>query len=117
MVAAAFDLGDDPSPARVVLALPGEALEPLPQAPPPDASNERVARTLESVDLELVVELARVPMRLGDVLALRPGDTLPLDLPVGESVSVRADDRTLFRGKPTTLLGRIAVRIEGRHEG
>lgn len=115
VVAAAFDLGAEPSPARVVLALPGESLEPRARAPAPEA-DLRVARALDAVDLELVVELARVSMRLGDVLALRPGDTLPLDVPVGESVSVRADERTLFRGKPTSLLGRIAVRIESRHD-
>ena len=113
-IAGAFSLGSDENPATVILVLPKDALltREAPVTAPRAALDPRIAQALDDVDLELVVELARVPMKLGDVLGLRVGDTIPVDVPVGSSVSIRADDRTLLRGRPTTAGGRIAVRIE-----
>ncbi len=119
-VAYAVDIGS-PRIGRIVLLLPKEALlarEEISTAlPAPEFFNASVGGTLAGVDLELVVELARVPMRLSALLQLKVGDTLPLDVGVDSLVTVRANDRMLLRGHPTTAGGRIAVRIEGGHEG
>jgi flagellar motor switch protein FliM len=73
--------------------------------------NPRIAAVLADVELLLVVELGRVPMRVGQLAALRVGDTLKLDVPVNGLVSVRSDGHELMRGRPTSSGGRIAVNI------
>lgn len=117
-IACSFALGAPPAVGRVVLVLPKAALlaragGAAPVAQPYDS---RVTGALDDVDLELVVELARLPMKLAAVLALKVGDTIPLDVMVGHAVSVRADNRPLFRARPTTAGSHLAVRIEGGHE-
>lgn len=102
---------------RVVLFLAKEAVLAREEHGASDdgPTDARVAATLEGVELELVVELARVRMALGTVGRLRVGDTLPLDLPVDGSVAVRTDGRVLLRGRPTAVGGCIAVQIEPGH--
>ncbi len=114
----AFELGLDGAAGRVFLLLPKAALaaQSSADATQADPNDTRIQRALDGVDIELVVELTRVPMKLHRLLALRVGDTLALDALVGASVNVLADQRLLFRAKPTTSSGRIAVRIEGGHD-
>ncbi len=114
-IVCAFSLGADLG--RVLLVLPKNALlgpgaAVTSELPSPEAYNPHVLRALDGVDLELVVELARVPTRLDVVLGLKVGDTLPLGVAVSEPVSVRIDEKPMFRGRPTTVAGCIAVRIE-----
>ena len=100
---------------RLFLLLPKEALLAREtQATPALAApvNPVIANTLTGVDLDVIVELARIPMKLSDILRMRVGETIPLDVGVDSPVTVRADDRVLLRGHPTTAGGRIAVRIE-----
>lgn len=116
-ITCSFILGTPPAVDRVFLVLPRNALAASPGASTAaPAHDPRIAVTLNDVDIELVVELARFPMRLGAVLALKVGDTLPLDVSVGGEVCVRADGRPLFHARPTSTGGRIAVRIEGGHD-
>lgn len=114
----AFELGVDGSSGRVFLLLPKAALATgaSGEAARADPHDTRIQRALDGVDIELVVELARIPMKLRRLLSLRVGDTLSLDAVVGAPVNVFADERLLFRARPTTQSGRIAVRIEGRHD-
>jgi flagellar motor switch protein FliM len=114
-VVCAFFLGADLG--RVLLVLPKNAMLGPGSAitaalPQPETYNQHLLRALDGVDLELVVELARVPTRLDVVLGLKVGDTLPLGVPVSEPVSVRIDDKPMFLGRPTTAGGFIAVRVE-----
>lgn len=96
----------------IVLVLPQCAMA-VGESPKAAAKrDERVEGALQNVDLELVVELARMPMRLEQVMSLKVGDTIPLDVLVGSSVCVRTDNRLLFMARPTNAGGRIAVRIE-----
>lgn len=73
--------------------------------------NPRIAAVLQDVELQLIVELGRVPLRVGRLASLKVGDTLRLDVPVSGLVSVRADGHELMRGRPTSTGGRIAVKI------
>jgi flagellar motor switch protein FliM len=104
---------------RVAILL---AKEPLlaacPEAEPPSAATDpRVASVLEGVELDLVAELGSLRLSLREVARLGVGDTLRLDAAVGATVSVRAEGCELFRGRPTTSGGRIALKIAGGHEG
>jgi flagellar motor switch protein FliM len=116
-IACSFELGSGETLGRVVLLIAKEALlgaadDREHAAHPQDAG---VARVIEEVELELVVELARMRMTLGHLSALKVGDTIRLDVPVGGAVDVRADGHVVLRGQPTTNAGQIAIRIEGRH--
>jgi len=116
-IACSFELGSGEQIGRVVLLVAKEALlgsvdEKDATAQLPDTD---VARVVDEVELDLVVELARLRMTIGQLSSLRAGDTIRLDVPVGAAVDVRADGHAVLRGHPTTHAGQIAIRIEGRH--
>jgi len=104
---------------RVVLLLAKEALLTKAESRehPVHADDPRVAAVVESVEVELVAELARTRMPIGTLSRLKVGDTVRLDVPVGGVVDVRIDGRVLLRGRPTTQAGQIAIRLLSRHEG
>jgi flagellar motor switch protein FliM len=113
-IACVLEIGEGEQVGKVALLLAKEPL--LAKAGEPDAAaapvhDPRIAMVLESVELLLVAELARVPLRVGEIASLRVGDTLRLDVPVSGLVSVRANGHELLRGRPTTSAGRIAVKI------
>ena len=114
-----IDVGSGDSMGTIVLALP-RACVPTANVVMPSAArapDPLVAAAVEDVDVELTVELGRVPVTVSRLVGLKPGDTLLLDAPVSSPVVVRADGRTLFSGRPSAVAGRFAVRIEDRHEG
>jgi flagellar motor switch protein FliM len=118
-IACVLEFGAEDRVGRVMLLLPKEVLlayADKSEPPPGPDFGSRIAALLQDVEIDLVAELARVRMRVGDVSRLKVGDTLRLDVPVSGWVSVRADERELLRGRPTTSGGRIAVKISG-HEG
>jgi len=113
-IACVLDIGEADPPARVALLL---AREPLvmesasSDPPPPSIDDPRIVSVLEEVELLVVVELGRVPLKVGSLASLKVGDTLRLDVPVSGLVSVRVDGRELMRGRPTSSGGRIAVKV------
>lgn len=115
-VACCLEIGEGAQVGRIVLLLAKEALlgdsdsRDEAERHPQDA---RVAAVVGQVELEMVAELARVRMTLGRISALKAGDTIRLDVPVGGTVSVRVDGRMLLRGHPTTSAGQIAIRVTG----
>jgi flagellar motor switch protein FliM len=109
-----LEIGEGPQAGRLALLLAKEPL--LTDSASPDSSpnppiDPRIASVLAEVELLLIAELGRVPMRVGDIAALKVGDTLRLDVPVSGLVSIRANGSELMRGRPTTSAGRIAVKI------
>ena len=62
-------------------------------------------------EVELVVELGRVRLRVEDVLKLRKGSVAPLDPLVGAPVDVYAESRLVARGDVLVLDGRFCVRV------
>jgi len=71
----------------------------------------RLAATMREVPVNVVAELGRLKMRLGDLSRLRVGDTLRLDVQVNGEIDVRVENQVLFKGQPTTLGSQIAVNI------
>jgi flagellar motor switch protein FliM len=111
-------MGETPC-AQVIVSLPKEVLgTPADADPAVLKSDARVAQVLETVELDVVAELGRVRLRVGDFMRLAVGDTLKLDVPVNADVTVRAESREIFRGRPTTSAGQIALAIREvvRHE-
>lgn len=116
-IACSFDVGAASQTGRVILLIAKEALLGASEDAdgPRDVPDPRVTRVMQDVELDLVVELARVPLALGRLAALKQGDVIRLDVPVGGAVNVRADGNVVLRGHPTTNAGQIAIRIAGRH--
>jgi flagellar motor switch protein FliM len=116
-VACTFEIGSGAQTGRVILLIAKEALLSGAEAAehPAAAPDERVARVVEEVELELVADLARVQMPLGRLAALKVGDIIRLDVQVGAAVDVRADGHPVLRGHPTTNAGQISIRVLGRH--
>jgi flagellar motor switch protein FliM len=109
-----LELGDDVKLGRVAVVLPSDLLTNSNAPTPGGGPDARVAALLGGVELDVVVELGRVSIKLDQLTALRPGDTLRLDTPVEGAVSVRAGSRAVFEGQPTTQRGQLAVRVLGR---
>jgi flagellar motor switch protein FliM len=118
-IACLLELGTEGAIGRVAILLPKEPLlATCPDADPSSNSvDPRVVSVLENVELDLVVELGSLRLTLGDVARLEVGATLRLDAAVGATVSVRAEGCELFRGRPTTSGGRIALKLADGHEG
>jgi flagellar motor switch protein FliN/FliY len=62
-------------------------------------------------EVELIVELGRVRLRVEDVLKLRKGSVAPLDPLVGAPVDVYSESRLVARGDVLVLDGRFCVRV------
>lgn len=75
------------------------------------AQRRRILERLEPTELTLSAELASVPLDIGDVLTLKPGDIVATELPVHSEVRVALDDDTSFRAQPVKKNGRRAVKI------
>ena len=75
---------------------------------------QRFRYELESVPVNVVVELGRRRARLSEVLAWQPGDLLPLDRYMDDPVDLLVENAVRFRGKPGVYRNHRAVRIEER---
>jgi type III secretion protein Q len=71
----------------------------------------RLDPQLSTLPVELEVELARVPLALGELSTLAPGAIVPLRISVGDPVFLRAGDRRIARAELVELEGEVAARI------
>ena len=71
-----------------------------------------LAAIIADVDIELTIDLGTMSVPLAKLVSLKAGDTILSDIPTTSEVTVRADGRALFEGRPTNVGGRFAVRIE-----
>jgi type III secretion protein Q len=60
----------------------------------------------------LEVELARVPVTLGELARLEPGAVLPLPIDRRGMVVLKLGDRTFARGQLVDVEGAVGVRID-----
>ncbi|HEX2942147.1 MAG TPA: flagellar motor switch protein FliM [Rhodopila sp.] len=109
---------------RVELLLPYATLEPVRELLLQQFMGEKfgrdsiwevhLAEQLWHTDVELAVVLDEQTMRLGDVVALRPGQQLMLNTNSGDLVQVRCGPVVLFSGRLGHKNANVAVRIEER---
>jgi type III secretion protein Q len=66
---------------------------------------------LSELPVELEVELARVPLSLAELGALRPGAVVPLRVNAGDPVFLRAGDRRIGRAELVEVEGEVAARV------
>jgi len=72
---------------------------------------EALLRAAGDAPVDVVVELARVALPLGELAALRPGEVLVTGRSLGERVTLRVGERILAQGELVDVDGEIGVRI------
>jgi len=115
-----MDQDDDGSPAidtygTIVIAVSKSALVAArrQESRPVQRVNPRVVSSLECTDVEIAAELGRVVLPLGQLLSMRPGDTLRLPVAVGSAIDLRVGSERLLKAHPTTSGSQLAIRIAG----
>ncbi len=80
--------------------------------------DRRLVATLKEVQVDVIAELGRLVLTLGELTDLKIGDTLRLDVGVNAAIDVRVEDEVVFKGQPTTAGSQLAIEIVGlkRHE-
>lgn len=72
-----------------------------------------IAQELGGVSVAVSVELGSARLMVGDLLALAPGDVIPLEARVGGDVTVTVAGREAFTAQPGVQGKRMAVQITG----
>lgn len=102
---------------RVMLDPVAEQLDSAPRNDE-DGHDEAWARLLRrrfgDASLEVRAALTQTTLRLGDVLALRPGDVVPVELP--DEIVLEAAGTPLFTGRAGASRNRNALEVTGRAE-
>jgi flagellar motor switch protein FliM len=118
-----MDDDDDDSPAidtygTMVIAVAKSALNAArrQESRPVQRVNDRVAGSLQVTDVEIAAELGRVTMPLGQLLSMRPGDTMRLPIAVGSAIDLRVGNERLLKAHPTTSGSQLAIRVAGQEE-
>ncbi|MCA9580520.1 MAG: FliM/FliN family flagellar motor switch protein [Myxococcales bacterium] len=70
--------------------------------------------SLEEIPVQVTVELAQVPMTLGDLERLGPGDVIDTEVPIDATAVVRAGVVYFGRAEIVDLEGRIGFRLVDR---
>jgi flagellar motor switch protein FliM len=64
---------------------------------------------IETAEVQLSSRIAETLVTLRELMALKPGDVIPVDLP--ETVLARVDEVPVFRAKVGTLRGNLALKV------
>jgi flagellar motor switch protein FliM len=91
----------------------GALLARMRNAPPPDpGSGQALAASLGGIGIELRAEIGSVSLSADDVLALAPGDVVPLDTPAAGGVVLYADQVPVATARPGRNGRRRAVQVD-----
>jgi len=84
---------------------------PMPDSTEPDRRWVRMlSKQVQSAEVSLVAQLGTSDVRLRDLMNLKPGDVLPLDIP--ESIEATVDGVPVMQCKYGVRNGQYALRIE-----
>ena len=83
----------------------GKRIDPTPEL------RQGIAGELGAVEVPVSVELGSTTLHVADLLALMPGDVIPLGRTPGQDVSVRVGHLDTFLAQPGTRGRRLAVQI------
>ncbi len=116
VVAATFLVGTEEDDfGKVVMSVPTQSLRSAgqkkdkPNRKPKREAREPVMERVLPVQVDVVAEMARLPMRVRDLHGLQEGDLLPLG-PIDAAV-VRVNGRALLQGEPGHANGQRSIRI------
>lgn len=115
-----FSLGtEEDDYGRLSVAVPSQVLRSITEPPKTGADPKRETRApqmsrVHPVEVDVVAEVARLPMRVRDLHRLRVGDLVPLG-PI-DGALVRVNGRAIFQGEPGHQNGQRSIRVRARHE-
>jgi flagellar motor switch protein FliM len=113
----------DGTSSTLALLIPWRAIEPVAnlfaaREETTGSQNEHdrssVRRAVGNVEMSLRAEVAAVQMPIEAVLALRPGDLMPLHAPTSGGITLYADKVPVHTAKPGRSGSRRAVQVSGR---
>jgi flagellar motor switch protein FliM len=107
---ASFEFGPAEAASTWKLCLPG--VTGGAKSPEPPRINVLPAH-LSDVSIDVVARLGSGEVALSDLLALEPGDVIPLQHALGEPLQIVIDDRACMRGMLGRTQGKLGVRITG----
>jgi flagellar motor switch protein FliM len=126
MLAVSMEAGFGGCGGQIQMGFPYAAVDPLirhfcksaaamadaaPPAPPPAAAAWKWNSCFDDVRVPVTAEWEGLEMTARQILALKVGDVLPLDLQRTQRINVRVADRLRFQGRPGTVAGQWAVEL------
>jgi len=107
-----FSIG--PARAVIHLLMAGVKLPPPAKsaAPAKDARKTSLPAEIAPTNVEISAVLARTDILLTELLALEPGDVIPLDIGPGQPIALEIEGEPRARAKFGARDGRLAVRIQ-----
>jgi flagellar motor switch protein FliM len=82
----------------------------------PPGARDQILENISQASLEVSAILADLPLRLADLLTLKPGDIIDTQKPVDSELILAVEEERKFAGRPGTSHGKIAFRITRREE-
>ncbi len=79
-------------------------------------ARELILENISQATVEVTAILADLPLRLADLLTLKPGDVIDTQKPVNSELVLAVEAERKFAGLPATSQGKIAFRITRREE-
>ena len=76
-----------------------------------DGIRDKTISGLQKVLVPLRVMLGSAELTCGELLALSPGDVIPLDTPINKYLEINVGDRPRFEGQVGTIGSRLAIQI------
>ena len=74
-------------------------------------ARDLVRTAIDSLSVTVEAILGAATVKVGELANLRPGDALPLDSLLGDSISVRLNGETIAYGELVSMGDNFAVRI------
>jgi flagellar motor switch protein FliM len=105
---------------RVVLVVPFAAVKNLPpesepETPAPTMTEQdtasRLRESLERASIELTAVLGQADIKISRLVRAEPGDVIILDTRLGESIDIKLNGKTKFRGLPGKAGTKLAVEL------
>jgi len=81
---------------------------------PPQKRRENfrmIHKQISTTYLPVVAELAKTSIKVGELLALEPGDIIKLDKRINEEIEILINGKRKLAGRPGSVEGKKAVRI------
>jgi flagellar motor switch protein FliM len=121
VVVTVFHVDLDGAGGDVHITMPYSMIEPIKDLLDAGVQSDRTERDARwatalrneilTADVELDVVLAEPQITLGDLIALAPGDVIPIEFP--PTVLARTDGIPVFRARPGVSNGNFALQVEG----
>ena len=89
----------------------GNENEPAAEAPQEEGAAADGADLINDIPLQIVVELARIPVTAEQVVALKVGQVIDLNRVPGEPVELSVNGKVVARGELVEVEGHLGVRI------